>query len=359
MIGITEMHNARILIVDDQEANVILLQRMLRGAGFVSIASTTHPEEVCELHRENRYDLILLDLVMPGMDGYQVMEGLKQIETDGYLPVLVITAEPEHKLRALNGGAKDFVTKPFDLAEVLTRVYNMLEVRLLHLETRSLYDQIVAEQEVSEGLLLNVLPRSVADRLKVNVGVIADSFPDVTVLFADIVGFTKLSEGMSPLSLVALLNEVFTLFDGIVETRGLEKIKTIGDAYMAAAGISVPAVDHAARAAHMALDTIAALDRFNLEHGCALQARVGIHSGAVVAGVIGKHKFIYDLWGDAVNTASRMESQGIAGRAQISEATRDRLNGEFQLEERGAIDIKGKGEMRTWFLVPQNTDSQE
>jgi adenylate cyclase len=359
MIGISEIHNAKILIVDDQEANVILLDRMLRGAGFASIASTTYPKEVCELHRKNRFDLILLDLLMPGMDGYQVMEGLKEIEKDGYLPVLVITADPEHKLRALKGGAKDFVSKPLDLAEVLTRVYNMVEVRLLHLETRKLYEQVVAEQKVSEGLLLNVLPRSVAERLKADPGIIADSFPDVTVLFADIVGFTKMSEGMSPLRLVALLNEVFTLFDGIAERRGLEKIKTIGDAYMAVAGLPLPAADHAARAAHMALDTIEALDRFNLQNGCALQARIGIHSGAVVAGVIGKHKFIYDLWGDAVNTASRMESHGVAGRAQVTEATRERLNGQFLLEERGAIEIKGKGEMRTWFLVPRCTGPAE
>ena len=359
MIGISEIHNAKILIVDDREANVLLLDRMLRGAGFVSIASTTDPYQVCELHRKNRYDLILLDLVMPGMDGYQVMDGLKEIEKEGYLPVLVITAEPEHKLRALKGGAKDFVSKPLDLAEVLTRVYNMVEVRLLHLETRKLYDRVVAEQKVSERLLLNVLPRSVAERLKADPGTIADSFPDVTVLFADIVGFTKLSEGMSPERLVALLNEVFTLFDGIADHRGLEKIKTMGDAYMAVAGLPLPATDHAARAAHMALDTIEALDRFNQQNGYTLEVRIGIHSGAVVAGVIGKHKFIYDLWGDAVNTASRMESHGVAGRAQLTEATLQRLNGQFPLEERGALEIKGKGEVRTWFLTPRAKTTAE
>jgi adenylate cyclase len=359
MINTSDIHNAKVLIVDDQQANVILLDRMLRGAGYASIASTMDPHEVCKLHRKNCYDLILLDLVMPGMDGFQVMEGLKEIEKDGYLPVLVITAEPKHKLRALKAGAKDFVSKPFDLAEVLTRVYNMLEVRLLHLETRRLYDQVVAEQKVSERLLLNVLPQSVAERLKADFGIIADSFPDVTVLFADIVGFTKLSEGMSPERLVALLNEVFTLFDSIADHRGLEKIKTIGDAYMAVAGLSLPATNHAVRGAHMALDMIEALDRFNQQNGCTLQVRIGIHSGAVVAGVIGRHKFIYDLWGDAVNTASRMESHGVAGRAQVTEDTRQRLSGQFLLEERGAVEIKGKGEMRTWFLASRSRASAE
>ena len=147
----------------------------------------------------------MLDLQMPGMDGFEVMESLKEIEIDGYLPVLVLTAQPDHKLRALKAGAKDFITKPFDLAEVLIRVYNMLEVRLLHLETKRLYDQVVAEQKLSEILLLNVLPQSIADRLKGRAEVtadgftevIADSFANVTVVFADIVDFTKFSEGVS------------------------------------------------------------------------------------------------------------------------------------------------------------------
>ena len=137
MIGSSDILNARILVVDDKKANVRLLEGILSGAGYACIASTMNPHEVCELHRKNRYDLILLDLQMPGMDGFQVMEGLKEIENDGYLPVLVITAQPGHKLRALQAGAKDFISKPIDLAEVLTRVYNMLEVRLLHMETKN------------------------------------------------------------------------------------------------------------------------------------------------------------------------------------------------------------------------------
>jgi adenylate cyclase len=192
MVRASEILNASILVVDDQAANVSLLERMLRSAGYTSIASTMDPHEVCELQRKNRYCLILLDLQMPGMDGFQVMEGLKDIEKDDYLPVLVITAQPGHKLRALQAGAKDFISKPFDLAEVLTRVRNMLEVRLLHVdsknsrrvleqtvreveasrevirrqsdEVRSLYDQVVTEQKLSERLLLNVLPDAIAVR---------------------------------------------------------------------------------------------------------------------------------------------------------------------------------------------------
>ena len=314
IISSSDILKGTILIVDDLEANVQLLERMLRGAGYISIMSTMDPGEVCELHLKNRYDLILLDLQMPGMDGFKVMESLKKIETGGYLPVLVITAQPDHKLRALKAGAKDFVSKPFDLAEVLIRVYNMIEVRLLHLETKKLYDRVVAEQKVSERLLLNVLPYAIAERLKGHPEVTADSFADVTVLFADIVGFTIFSAGVNPEKLVVLLNEIFTDFDSIADNRGLEKIKTIGDAYMAVAGIPVPAADHVARAAHMALDMMDALDAFNKRNSYTLQMRIGINSGAVVAGVIGKRKFIYDLWGDTVNTASRMESDGVSGR---------------------------------------------
>ena len=354
MISRADILNAKILIVDDQVANIRLLDRMLRGAGYTSVVSTTNPTEVYALHREQSYDLILLDLEMPGMDGFQVMESLEEIEKDGYLPVLVITAQPEHRLRALKAGAKDFVSKPLDLAEVSTRVYNMLEVRLLHLEMKKLYDQVLAEQTASERLLLNVLPHSVAERLKAGPGIIADSFPDVTVLFADIVGFTRLSEGMSPERLVTLLDGVFTLFDAIVDRRGLEKIKTIGDAYMAVAGLPVPAADHAIRAAHAALDMMEALEHFNRQSQFTLQVRIGAHSGAVMAGVIGKRKFIYDLWGDTVNTASRMESHGVAARVQVTEATRRLLSDAFRFEERGAMEIKGKGDMPTWFLVGRN-----
>jgi len=142
MVNSADILNAGILIVDDQEANVLLLERMLRGAGYLSISSTMDPNEVCELHRKNRYGLILLDLLMPGMDGFRVMEDLKEIEEGGYLPVLVITAQPDQKLRALQAGAKDFVSKPFDLAEVLARVHNMLEVRLLYAELRKALEQV-------------------------------------------------------------------------------------------------------------------------------------------------------------------------------------------------------------------------
>ena len=362
MISSADILHGKILVVDDQQANILLLERALSNAGYDAITSTLNPGEVYALHSKNCYDLILLDLQMPGMDGFQVMEGLKEIEPNGYLPVLVITAQPGHKLRALQAGAKDFISKPFDLTEVLARVHNMLEVRLLHLETKKLYDQVVAEQKVSERLLLNVLPPSIAERLKGRpevmidgfTEVIADSFKEVTVLFADIVGFTEFSEGVSAEVLVGVLNDIFTRFDDIADNRGLEKIKTVGDTYMAAAGLPIPVADHAIRAAYMALDMLDAIERFNQHSGRELKMRIGIDSGPVVAGIIGKHKFFYDLWGDVVNTASRMESHGVAGRIQVTDSVRQQLTGLFLLEDRGVIEVKGKGRMRTWFLNSKN-----
>jgi len=395
MMTEADIFNARILVVDDLEANIRLIERTLGGAGYRSVASTGNPLEVCALHRENPFDLILLDLQMPGMDGFQVMEALKDIEAGGYLSVLVVTAQPGHKLRALQAGAKDFISKPFDLVELQARVRNMLEVRLLHKETRvhaaaleqtlreveenralirtqnielkTLYDKIVAEQNLSERLLFNVLPHAITERLKMRreeIGdgfpeVIADSFPEATVLFADIVGFSKFAISVTPERLVVLLNEIFSDYDTIADRRGLEKIKSIGDAYMAAAGLPVPAEDHAVRAAHMALDMLDALTRFNARTGCTFETRIGINSGPVVAGVIGKRKFIYDLWGAAVNTASRMESHGTAGRVQITEATRSRLGAPFLFEERGTVHIKDMGEVRTWFLTGRGGPVEE
>ena len=352
---------AKILVVDDQPANVLLLERMLGGAGHESVTSTLDPRAVCELHEKNRYDLIVLDLQMPGMDGFQVMEGLKHIEQDGYLPVLVITAQPDHKLRALRAGAKDFISKPFDVAEVLTRVHNMLEVRLLHVEIRrkndelkKLYDQVVTERKAAERLALHVPPDSIAARLQARPDVTADSFADVTVLIADVVGFSELTPAVSPERLALVLDEIFTSFDGVTKNRGLKKIKTLGNSYMAAAGVPVPAGDHAARAAHVSLDMVDALARFNERSGTSLQVRIGIATGTVVAGVIGKRMYLYDVWGDAVNTASRMESHGVAGRVQASESTRRLLGDPFLLEERGALEIEGNGELKTWFVGGRN-----
>ncbi|MDZ8183785.1 MAG: adenylate/guanylate cyclase domain-containing protein [Nostoc sp. ChiSLP02] len=206
-------------------------------------------------------------------------------------------------------------------------------------------------QQKSEQLLLNILPEMIAEQLKQQPTTIADNFMEVTVLFADIVGFTELSTRTSPAELVYLLNRIFSLFDKLAERHGVEKIKTIGDAYMAVAGLPNQSDNHAIAIANMALDMQNAVAQFNEENNQSFRIRIGISTGPVVAGVIGLKKFAYDLWGDTVNTASRMESHGIAGSIQVCQATYELLKDKYLLEERGLIKVKGKGEMMTYLLI--------
>jgi adenylate cyclase len=221
---------------------------------------------------------------------------------------------------------------------------------------QSALEQLEIEQEKSERLLLNVLPKPIADRLKSKPGTIADSFDNVTVLFADIAGFTKISSQISPTELVKLLNEIFSAFDHLAMQHGLEKIKTIGDAYMVVGGLPNPCKNHAESIAEMALDMQQAIVRFNEKYSKTLKIRIGINTGSVVAGVIGTKKFIYDLWGDTVNIASRMESHGIIGDIQMTESTYQLLRDKYWLEKRGLIAVKGKGEMVAYLLKGKISD---
>jgi class 3 adenylate cyclase len=215
--------------------------------------------------------------------------------------------------------------------------------------------QLREEKEKSEQLLLNVLPDQIAERLKQGEQPIADHFDEASVIFIDVVDFTKLSAKSTPQKMVNMLNDVFTHFDKIAEKYGLEKIKTIGDCYMAAAGIPIHRSDHAEAIAMMAIESMKSMNGFITEDGHEIQFRVGIDCGPIVAGVIGKQKFIYDLWGDMVNTASRMETNGITGKIQCTERFKDKLGIRsvdlgIKFEERGEIEVKGKGKMKTYFI---------
>lgn len=209
--------------------------------------------------------------------------------------------------------------------------------------------------EESEALLHNILPGPVAARLKAEPGTIADLHPDTTILFADIVNFTPLSARLAASEVVTLLNAVFSEFDDLVDRFRLEKVKTVGDAYMVVAGLPNARTDHAEVAADLALAMQDAISRHVDDRGEPMMLRIGISSGPVVAGVIGRRKFAYDIWGDAVNTAARMESQGVPGRIQVSDATAALLRTTFELEPRGAMEVKGKGVVETWFLGQRRT----
>ncbi len=239
------------------------------------------------------------------------------------------------------------------------RIFELLVVSLHEFESINLYGtEVTAARAVAvanrenERLLLNILPPSIAERLRHGEVVIADRFDEMTVLFADCVGFTELSSHLSPTEVVLLLNDVFSLFDRLVDRYGLEKIKTIGDAYMIVGGLT-PERDgrsHVARVADLALDMLDEVQAYRTRTGSPLEVRIGAHLGPTVAGVIGLKKFIYDVWGDAVNMASRMESQGEAGRIQVSAPMYERLAEDFAFEARGVVEIKGKGPMETYFL---------
>lgn len=231
---------------------------------------------------------------------------------------------------------------------------NERQARLSYLAQRTIRAQnevIERERARSESLLRNILPDAIATRLKDGESVIADGYDEATVLFADIVGFTPLSARLSPQALVERLNEVFTAFDARCAELGLEKIKTIGDAYMVVGGVPSKREDHAVAVVKMALAMRDVLREQRELHGDSLDIRVGVHSGPVVAGVIGTRKFAFDVWGDTVNTASRMESHARPGHVQISDRTRALVEGHFDLEDRGEIEVKGKGAMRTWFVL--------
>jgi adenylate cyclase len=212
------------------------------------------------------------------------------------------------------------------------------------------------EQAKAENLLLNILPSSIADKLKAESQPIADQFQSASILFADVVDFTPWSERLSPEEVVGCLDHLFSHFDDLAERYGLEKIKTIGDCYMVAAGVPEPRADHARALALMGLDMLDAMREEGEAGHLGLELRVGINSGPVVAGVIGRKRFLYDLWGDAVNTASRMETYGTPGRIQITRATYELLADEFECEARGPIAVKGKGDIEAWYLVRRRGD---
>jgi class 3 adenylate cyclase len=261
--------------------------------------------------------------------------------------------------------ASQDTTDPTLVVEVEGTVYRLRVVSVYEFDSINLYGtDITAARQVerlnaeNEALLLNILPRSIAERLRGGETVIADRFEDMAVLFADVVGFTELSARLTPNEVVTLLNEVFIACDRLADRFRLEKIKTVGDAYMVVGGLDTvhglephAHASHAEDVAEMGLAIIDEIERLGRERGLPLRIRVGMHVGPAVAGVIGLRKFIYDVWGDTVNTASRMESTGVPGRLQVTPETYDRLGDRFEFERRGPVEVKGKGLIETWFLI--------
>jgi adenylate cyclase len=343
---------SRILVVDDNPSNRDLLSRRLQRQGHTVLQAEDGAIALALVEKE-ALDLVLLDLMMPGISGYDVLTLLKRDPRFQEIPVIMISAlsELDSIVRCIEAGADDYLAKPFDATLLRARVGSSLEKKHLRDREREMVEALRIEKQRSEQLLLNILPQAIVTRLHDGETTIADQLSNVTILFSDLVGFTKLSSRLSAGDLVRLLNGLFSEFDRLALSLGVEKIKTIGDAYMVVGGLPEPRADHAHAVADMALGMIEAVDRINRDLPVPLQMRIGIHSGDVVAGVIGTHKFAYDIWGDAVNIASRMESHSMPNHIQISAATHRHLHEHFRLEPHGSVDIKGKGLMETYFLL--------
>ena len=338
------IYHQKILIVDDTPENIDVLGGVL--SQYKRIVALNGEKALQRALSKNPPDLILLDIMMPGMDGYEVCRRLKADERTRDIPVIFVTAkgEVEDETQGFELGAVDYIIKPISPSIVQARVKTHLTLKLAR-------EELMRQQAETERLLLNILPRPIAERLKQGETVIADSYAEATILFADIVGFTILSEQMPPPQLLILLNVVFSLFDTLAEKYGLEKIKTIGDAYMVVGGLPAPHPDHIEAVACMALAMQAEIAEFQTGSRQPIDIRIGIATGQVVAGVIGTKKFSYDVWGDTVNTASRMESHSSPGRIHVTESVYERLCNAYEFEKRGVIQIKNKGDMTTYFLT--------
>lgn len=343
---------SRILVVDDNASNRDLLSRRLQRQGHTVLQAEDGTIALALVEKE-ALDLVLLDLMMPGISGYDVLISLKNNPRFREIPVIMISAlsELDSIVRCIEAGADDYLAKPFDPTLLRARVRSSLEKKHLRDREQAMVEALRLEKQRSEQLLLNILPREIVTRMNGGETIIADRRSDVTILFADLVAFTRLTSRLSAGDLVHLLNSLFSEFDRLALSLGVEKIKTLGDSYMVAGGLPEARADHAHAVADMALAMIATVERMNRESPIALQMRIGIHSGDVVAGVIGTHKFVYDIWGDAVNIASRMESHSLPNRIQISAATYQHLHKRFRLEPHGSVDVKGKGLMDTYFLL--------
>jgi class 3 adenylate cyclase len=342
---------SRILIVDDTESTRELLARRLRREGH-QVVEVANGRAALDRVAMETFDLILLDMMMPDLNGYEVLTQLKADVRFRHTPVIVISAldEIDSVVRCIEAGAEDYLPKPFEPILLRARIGASLEKVRLRESEQAAVAQLKAEKERSEALLRNILPQSIIPRMHRGETPIADRFHEVTILFSDIVGFTGMSMRRSASDVVALLNAIFSAIDRLALRYGIEKIKTIGDAYMAVAGLPEPRDDHAQAIARLALAMRTAVNEVSQVYGEDLKIRIGFHTGNVVAGVIGMHKFAYDVWGDTVNTASAMESRGIPNEIQVSHASFTRLSEQFVFERRGTIDIKGNQQMETYLL---------
>ncbi len=340
----------RILVVDDQKTNRDLLARRLRRDGH-SVTQAASAQAALDILGRSDFDLLLVDILMPGMNGIELLRRIKSDAKLHDVPVLMVSGLKEEAavLKCIAEGAEDYLPKPVDTVLLRARIQACLERRRWRERERRYVQQIQTEKDRANGFLTAILPTPIVERLNTGETMIADRFDSATIIFADIVNFSPLAARTAPTVLLKRLGRLFSRFDELAEAHGVEKIKTIGDAYMAAAGIPEPRADHACLAVAFARAVMTEL-RPGRDTDEAVQLRIGIHSGSLVAGLIGRKRFIYDVWGHTVNVASRLEASSVPGRIHISQNTLEALGDTVAVDPRGTIALKGVGNLATYLV---------
>jgi len=343
-----------ILAVDDNKNNTDLLDKRLTKRGHKVFTENNGKDALLRLSLNKEViDIILLDIVMPEMNGFELLKYLKNDQRYFEIPVIMISSmdDTDSIYRCIENGADDYITKPFDKSILDARISSSIEKKHLRDKEKTLMKKLAEEQKKSENLLLNILPKDIADRLKSGETNIATKHKGVSILFADIVDFTPQSKKLKPNELVVILNKIFSSFDDLSSKFDIEKIKTIGDSYFAVGGLKEDSTNSAKNLINMAKEMIKEISNLNIEtEKMNIQVRIGIHCGDVVTGVIGKHKFAYDLWGSAVNIASRMESTSLPGKIHVSEEVKNLLMDSFIFQKRKKIKAKGLGYISSYFV---------
>ena len=343
----------RILIVDDNEDNRYTLQLLLETDGHTRITTASGGKEAITLLGKERFSLVLLDMAMPDLNGDEVLKIIKNDPDTRDISVVVISADTdtEKVSKCIEIGADDYLPKPFNPTILRARIASALRKQSFRALEGEYMARIEQEKKHSEKLLRNVLPPEIAARLRNGENNIADQFEEATVIFADVVGFGKITARMRAYEIVGCLNRLFSEFDKLAEDVNVEKIKTVGDSYMAVAGVPTPRGNHARVAVKLALDMVAAAERLGPSLPTPFPIRLGVHSGPVMAGVIGTRKFVYDVWGDTVNMAARIEAASGANRVLASAATVKKIEeGEFKFDGPHKIETKDERTLEAFFV---------
>src|SRR5919201_2432236 len=341
-----------ILIVDDNEDNRGTLQLLLESDGHERIASASSGTEALALLEKQKFSLVLLDLMMPELNGDEVLKLIKSDPDKRDIPVVMLSADTDvdKVSQCIELGSDDYLSKPFNPTILRARIAAALRRHSLRALENEYLGKMENEKRHSESLLRNILPTEIVTRLRNGESNIADHFDDATVIFADVVGFGKITARMKAYEIVACLNQLFSEFDRLAEDAGIEKIKTIGDNYMAVSGVPTPRANHMRMAAKFALDTVAATARLRSRLPVPFTIRVGLHSGPVMAGVIGTRKFAYDVWGDTVNIAARLEAASAPNRVLASATSMKSLGGEYCFDGPHKVESK-EGRMLEGYFV--------